>query len=52
MTAVNPLPNILTWVRIFAGIAVFALLAGAAGGFLPVEDVDPDRQFLFEKIAV
>jgi CDP-diacylglycerol--glycerol-3-phosphate 3-phosphatidyltransferase len=52
MSAVNPLPNILTWIRILAGVAVFALLAGAAGGFLPVEDVDPDRQFLFEKIAV
>src|ERR1700722_5950165 len=51
MTTVNPLPNILTWIRILAGVAVFALLAGAAGGFLPVEEVDPDQQFLFEKIA-
>jgi CDP-diacylglycerol--glycerol-3-phosphate 3-phosphatidyltransferase len=30
MTAVNPLPNILTWIRIIAGVAVFGLLAAAA----------------------
>jgi CDP-diacylglycerol--glycerol-3-phosphate 3-phosphatidyltransferase len=52
MTAVNPLPNILTWIRILAGVGVFALLAGAAGGFLPVEDIDPDTQFALEKFAV
>ncbi len=52
MTAVNPLPNILTWIRIIAGIGVFALLAGAAGGFLPVADIEPDTQFAFEKYAV
>jgi CDP-diacylglycerol--glycerol-3-phosphate 3-phosphatidyltransferase len=52
MTAVNPLPNILTWIRIVAGVAVFALLAGAAGGLLPVEEVDPETQFAFEKYAV
>jgi CDP-diacylglycerol--glycerol-3-phosphate 3-phosphatidyltransferase len=52
MAAVNPLPNILTWIRILAGIAVFCLLAGAAGGFLPFADIDPDTQFEFEKWAV
>ena len=49
MTAVNPLPNVLTWIRILAGVAVFVLLAAAAGA---VGDVDPEQQFLFEKIAV
>ncbi|HWE46712.1 MAG TPA: CDP-diacylglycerol--glycerol-3-phosphate 3-phosphatidyltransferase [Caulobacteraceae bacterium] len=52
MTTVNPLPNVLTWIRIIAGVAVFALLAAAAGGFAPVGDIDPDQQFLYEKIAV
>ena len=52
MSAANPLPNILTWIRILAGVAVFALLAAAAGGFAPVGDVEPERQFLYEKIAV
>ncbi len=52
MAAVNPLPNILTWMRILAGVAVFCLLAGAAGGFLPFADIDPDTQFAFEKWAV
>ena len=33
MTAVNPLPNILTWIRLIAGLIMFTLLAGAAGGF-------------------
>jgi len=32
MTAVNPLPNILTWIRLIAGLIMFTLLAGAAGG--------------------
>ena len=32
MTAVNPLPNILTWIRLIAGLVMFTLLAGAAGG--------------------
>ncbi|HEY3812557.1 MAG TPA: CDP-diacylglycerol--glycerol-3-phosphate 3-phosphatidyltransferase [Caulobacteraceae bacterium] len=53
MTAVNPLPNILTWIRILAGIAVFALLAGAVGGFLPVaDDLPTETQTLLEKLAV
>jgi CDP-diacylglycerol--glycerol-3-phosphate 3-phosphatidyltransferase len=52
MTAVSPLPNILTWFRIVAGLATFGLLAGAAGSFLPVQDVEGDTQFLYEKIAV
>jgi CDP-diacylglycerol--glycerol-3-phosphate 3-phosphatidyltransferase len=53
MSSVNPLPNILTWIRILAGIAVFALLAAAAGGFLPmIDESDPDSQFAFDKWAV
>jgi CDP-diacylglycerol--glycerol-3-phosphate 3-phosphatidyltransferase len=32
MTAVNPLPNVLTWIRILSGVIVFALLAIAALG--------------------
>jgi CDP-diacylglycerol--glycerol-3-phosphate 3-phosphatidyltransferase len=42
MTAVNPLPNLLTWARILAGLLVFALLAAASlwGG----ED-NPDMQW-------
>ena len=52
MTTVSPLPNILTWIRIVAGLLAFALLAGAAGSFLPVGDLDADLQFRFEQFAV
>lgn len=28
----NPIPNILTGIRLFAGVVMFAMLAGAAPG--------------------
>jgi CDP-diacylglycerol--glycerol-3-phosphate 3-phosphatidyltransferase len=40
MTAVNPLPNVLTWIRIASGVIVFALLATAALG----GEESPDMQ--------
>jgi CDP-diacylglycerol--glycerol-3-phosphate 3-phosphatidyltransferase len=48
MTAVSPLPNILTWGRIVAGLATFGLLASA----VLVPDLEGDTQFLLEKLAV
>jgi CDP-diacylglycerol--glycerol-3-phosphate 3-phosphatidyltransferase len=44
MTAVNPLPNALTWTRIVAGVLVFALLAAAALS----DQISGDVQFQFE----
>jgi len=45
MTAVNPLPNILTWLRLIAGLVMFTLLAGAAGGIPFLSDqADPETQ--------
>ena len=52
MTTVSPIPNILTWIRILAGLATFALLAGAAGSFLPMADIEAETQFRFEQFAV
>ncbi len=52
MTAVNPLPNILTWIRIVAGIAIFALLAGAAGSFPGLSDLQIETQFTLEAVAL
>lgn len=48
MTAVSPLPNLLTGSRIVAGLATFGLLAGA----VLVPDLEGDTQFLLEKLAV
>ena len=31
---INPIPNILTGIRLFAGVVMFAMLAGAAPGAL------------------
>jgi cardiolipin synthase len=46
MTAVNPLPNILTWLRLVAGLVMFTLLAGAAGGIPFLSDqLVVDAQF-------
>lgn len=46
MTAVNPLPNILTWIRLIAGLIMFTLLAGAAGGIPFLSDqLAADNQF-------
>ena len=46
MTAVNPLPNILTWIRLIAGLIMFTLLAGAAGGIPFLSDqLVVDSQF-------
>ena len=46
MTAVNPLPNILTWIRLVAGLIMFTLLAGAAGGIPFLSDqLVVDSQF-------
>jgi CDP-diacylglycerol--glycerol-3-phosphate 3-phosphatidyltransferase len=52
MTAVNPLPNILTWIRIVAGLVMFTLLAGAAGGVPFLSSLlTPEDQFLFQMVA-
>lgn len=52
MTAVNPLPNILTLLRLAAGLIMFLLLAGAAGG-IPIlsEMLTPDQQFAMQRWA-
>lgn len=49
MTAVNPLPNVLTWTRIVSGVVVFAFLAAAAlwGG-----DEGPDLQWTLMLVAM
>jgi CDP-diacylglycerol--glycerol-3-phosphate 3-phosphatidyltransferase len=52
MTAVNPLPNILTWARLVAGLVMFTLLAGAAGGIPFLSDTaDPEMQMAGMKWA-
>jgi CDP-diacylglycerol--glycerol-3-phosphate 3-phosphatidyltransferase len=52
MTAVNPLPNILTWARLVAGLVMFTLLAGAAGGIPFLSDTaDPEMQMAWMKWA-
>jgi CDP-diacylglycerol--glycerol-3-phosphate 3-phosphatidyltransferase len=50
MTAVNPLPNLLTWTRIIAGILMFVCLGGAVG-VIPFLDPVVDLQFLLAKLA-
>jgi CDP-diacylglycerol--glycerol-3-phosphate 3-phosphatidyltransferase len=47
MTAVNPLPNVLTWIRIVSGVVVFGLLAAAALS----DQLSGDVQFQFELAA-
>jgi CDP-diacylglycerol--glycerol-3-phosphate 3-phosphatidyltransferase len=48
----NPIPNILTGIRLLAGVVMFLLMAGATGGFLDLSaDLDPDDQFALYRIA-
>ncbi len=42
----NPIPNILTGVRLFAGVVMFAMLAGAAPGALDAW-LSPETQLKF-----
>ena len=43
---INPIPNILTGIRLFAGVVMFAMLAGAAPGALDAW-LSPDTQLQF-----
>jgi CDP-diacylglycerol--glycerol-3-phosphate 3-phosphatidyltransferase len=50
----NPIPNILTGLRLAAGVVMFLLLAGAAPQglpFLPPDFLSPDDQFRFARTA-
>ena len=50
----NPIPNILTGLRLFAGVVMFLILAGAAPQglpFLPPDFLSPDDQFRFARTA-
>ena len=49
----NPIPNILTGLRLFAGVVMFLILAGAAPQGLPLlsEYLSPDDQFRFARTA-
>ena len=49
----NPIPNILTGLRLFAGVIMFLILAGAAPQGIPVlsEFLSPDDQFRFGRTA-
>ncbi|WP_222934245.1 CDP-diacylglycerol--glycerol-3-phosphate 3-phosphatidyltransferase [Caulobacter sp. 17J80-11] len=51
MTAVNPLPNILTWLRLVAGVVLFALLASAVGAVPFADHIPPDMQETFAVLA-
>lgn len=51
---VNPIPNILTGIRLFAGVVMFLILAGAAPQglpFLPPDFLSPNDQFRFARTA-
>lgn len=51
---VNPIPNILTGIRLFAGVIMFLILAGAAPQglpFLPPDFLSPNDQFRFARTA-
>jgi CDP-diacylglycerol--glycerol-3-phosphate 3-phosphatidyltransferase len=49
---VNPIPNILTGIRLLAGVVMFLILAGATGGFGPLSAyLDPDDQFALYRVA-
>jgi CDP-diacylglycerol--glycerol-3-phosphate 3-phosphatidyltransferase len=43
----NPLPNILTGIRLFAGVIMFLMLAGAAPGALEDSLLSPSLQSSF-----
>ena len=49
----NPIPNILTGLRLIAGVVMFLILAGAAPQGLPLlsEYLAPDDQFRFARTA-
>ena len=49
----NPIPNILTGLRLIAGVVMFLILAGAAPQGLPLlsEYLSPDDQFRFARTA-
>ena len=50
MTAANPIPNILTGLRLFAGVIMFLILAGAAPGGIPFV-LDPNDAFALNRVA-
>ncbi len=50
MTAANPIPNILTGLRLLAGVVMFLILAGAAPGGIPFV-LDPDNAFGLNRVA-
>ncbi len=50
----NPIPNIITGLRLFAGVIMFLILAGAAPQgvpFLPQDFLSPDDQFRLARTA-
>jgi CDP-diacylglycerol--glycerol-3-phosphate 3-phosphatidyltransferase len=49
----NPIPNILTGIRLVAGVVMFLILAGAAPQGIPLisEYLSPDDQFRFGRTA-
>ncbi|WP_298742903.1 CDP-diacylglycerol--glycerol-3-phosphate 3-phosphatidyltransferase [uncultured Brevundimonas sp.] len=49
----NPIPNILTGLRLIAGVVMFLILAGAAPQGLPLlsDYLSPDDQFRFARTA-
>ena len=49
----NPIPNIITGLRLFAGVIMFLILAGAAPQGVPIlsEYLSPDDQFRFGRTA-
>lgn len=52
MPKANPIPNILTGIRLLAGVVMFLILAGATGGFGPLSAyLDPDDQFALYRTA-
>jgi CDP-diacylglycerol--glycerol-3-phosphate 3-phosphatidyltransferase len=49
---VNPIPNILTTIRLILGLAMFVMLDGAAGGIpLFSASLTPDAQFVLQRWA-
>ncbi|MEI9902572.1 MAG: CDP-diacylglycerol--glycerol-3-phosphate 3-phosphatidyltransferase [Asticcacaulis sp.] len=48
---VNPIPNILTLIRLIGGVVMFCLLASAAGG-VPFIQVLPDTMFALQRWGV
>ena len=49
----NPIPNILTGLRLIAGVVMFLMLAGAMGG-VPILSayLSPQDQFALQRAAV